>query len=362
VKRTEKVPESIQNHPGMARKSKAQKVLRAHFLMKRSFTYLLLFCSVLSFAQTPAPEATASPEQCLIGFYQRDSIAIRLPGAQPQYDIINAANKNLYNLRAKQVIVYDRWLTMKDDTSKNSTAAGKKEVETALKEVTDLRADSLKEEKKIHNAYAQLKPVYAKVDHVADSIGKSRGLKQVRDVADNSEMICPPDRMLMTDITNDVTIGLHMKPKLVKIGLYNADSLMRLMPGYKILADSAAMELLALQRELAIRQLPIDEKQRELDTMRKTWSRKQIANREKEIAQLQDEYDTYRGNELYKLDVRDSLRTEAYRKKFRAALAASIKEQGCFRVYEIHEPQTDWTTKEAEFINLNATIAAKLLQ
>lgn len=292
----------------------------------------------------------------------RDSIAIRLPETKPHYEAIVAANKNLYNIRAKQVIVYDRWLTLKDDSSKNSNAAGKKEIDAALKEVTNLRADSLKEEAKITSAYTKLKPAYAKVDHVADSIGKSRALKQVRDVGDNSEMICPPDQMLMTDITNDVAIGLHLKPKLVKIGLYNADSLMLLMPGYKALADSTAKELLLLQMELAMMQVPIDAKQLELDTMRKSWSRKQISNREKEIAQLQDEYDTYRGYELYKLDIRDSLRTQAYRKKFRAALTASIKEQGCYRVYEIHEPQTDWTAKEAEFIDLNAIIAEKLRQ
>lgn len=272
------------------------------------------------------------------------------------------AQKELDDIRARQFTANDKWLMMKDDSALAKTPAGKKQQEAALKEVVMLTADSLIAVMEIQNEQEKLKPLFKRIDHVADSIGKSRALKQVRDVGDNSAMLCPPDQMLMTDITNDIAIAMHVKPKLVKIGLYNSDSLMRLMPGYIALADSSAMEMMVLKIQLAEKQLEIDVKQLELDTMRKEWSRRQISNREKEIAEMQDEYDTYRGYELYKLDVRDSIRMQDYRKKFRAALKASIKQYGCYRVYEIHDAQTDWTAKEAEFIDLNATIAEKLRQ
>lgn len=318
---------------------------------------LFLVCCAHLVAQTPAPASSPSysPEQCTIGFYTRDSVAIQLPGTKPHYDVINSSNKSLYYIREKLVIATDHWLTVKDDSMKKSN-----EQQAALEHVVELQADSLIEVMQIQNAYEKLKPAYAKIDHVADSIGKSRKLKQVRDVGDNSEMICPPDQMLMIDITNDIAIAMHVKPKLLKIGVCNSDSLLRLMPGYAVLDDSSDMEMMALKIDLAVKQMLIDDKQIELDTMRKEWSRKQINNREKEIAELQDEYDTYRGYETYKLDVRDSIRKQEYKKKFRVALAAAVKEQGCFRVYDMRDPHQDWTAKEAEFIDLNPTLAGKL--
>lgn len=322
------------------------------------FSVTTLLCAQRSTPQPAPPPSSAEP--CSIAFYTRDSIAIQFPADKPKYEAIKNSQQKIDAVRAQQIIATDELLTVQRDSVKLSTPAGKKEKEAALQKVAALHADSLREEKNVARQHELLNPSYKKIDHVADSIGKKYGVKQIRESADNSPMACPTDQVLMIDITNDVAIAMHVKPKLVKIGVFNQDSLLRLLPGYAALADSSKAEYAAFEQGLAAKDRVIAQKQRELDSLRSSLSRKQVSQRETEISKLQDERDTYRGHELYKADLHDSLRTKSYRDKFYKALSEAQKEAGCHRSYTYEKAHEEWTAKEAEFIDLNVVIAGKL--
>lgn len=326
--------------------------------------YLLLGSQLSTFAQKtqpkPASNPSYSPEQCMAAFYLRDSIAIQLPDARPKYDAIKASQKKLDEIRDQQIPATDRMLTAQSDSVKSKTDAGKKEIKSAKAGVLVLRNDSLVEIENIREQYELLQPTYNVVDWTADSIAKARGMKQVRESADNSPMICPTDQMLMIDITNDIAVALGLKPHLLRVGTFHSDSLLHLMTGYTFLSDSTKVEMAAFNKMLAQMDGKISSMQRELDSLRPHLSRKKIRGREADIAAKQEERDIYRGYELYKIDVKDSIRVSSYRKKLRMAAASAAKEYGCLKYYDIELAHDYWTTDEAEFIDLNAAIAAKL--
>lgn len=305
-------------------------------------------------------EPKYSADQCTIGFYSRDSVAIKTAQGKPHYDAMAACEARLNDIREKQIPATDKLLTALGDSSAVKTAEGKKAVEWANKEVVRLRDDSLAQEKKIQQEIVALAPLFKQIDHVADSISRARGFKQVREAGDNSPMICPNDQMLMVDITNDIAIAMNLKPTLARIGTYNSDSLMRLMPGYAKFADSTKAEMAEYNRILAEKNRVIDSKQHELDSLRPNLSKRQISTREKEIVELQDDRDIFRGYELYKIEARDSIRTKDYRQRFRKALAVAVKQENCFRAYDEHLARSLWTAKEAEFVDLNAIIVKQL--
>lgn len=326
--------------------------------MRRELLFTIsLLISIICTAQSTAPAHTpaSSPDQCRIAFYTRDSVAIQLPDGKPHYASIDKYEAELLAIRIEQIVVMDKWLSLRDDSTKT-----KKEKDAALAQVTALRKDSISKEQLIAKEHALLLPTYKKVDHVADSIGKAKKVKQVREAADNSAMICPTDQMLMIDITNDVAIAMGVKPKLVKVGIYNMDSLMRLMPGYDSIAEILRIDRDIFEMKLAVMNAAIDQRQHELDSLRPTISRRQISTREKDLYAMRDERDFFRGNELYKLDMNDSLQTKEYRVKFYKALSETHKQYGCNHSYEYARAHADWTKEEAEFIDLNAEIAEKL--
>lgn len=308
--------------------------------------------------QTPPPSFSA--DQCTIGFYSRDSVAIKTEQGKPHYDAMAVCNTRLNDIREKQIPATDRLLTAQGDSAAAKTAEGKKKVDAAKKEVNQLRTDSLGEEKNIREHEAAMNPLFLIIAKVADSISRARGFKQVREAGDNSPMICPNDQMLMVDISNEVAIAMNLKPTLARIGTYNADSIMRFMPGYAKYADSTKAEMAEYNRILAEKNRVIDLKQHELDSLRPNLSKRQISTREKEILELQDDRDIFRGYELYKIEVRDSLRTKEYRLRFRKALATAVKSENCFRAYDEDVAQSLWTAKEAEFVDLNAFIVKQL--
>lgn len=330
--------------------------------MKFSLVIFLVFayCENVLSQKTTSASQQFSPDQCTIGFYSRDSVAIKTAQGKPHYDAMAVCNTRLNDIREKQIPATDRLLTAQGDSVAAKTAEGKKKVDAAKKEVNQLRNDSLNEEKNIREHEAVLNPLFLRIAKVADSVGRARGFKLVREAGDNSPMICPNDQMLMVDITNDIAIAMNLKPTLARIGTYNSDSLMRLIPGYAKYADSTKEEMVQYNRILTEKNRVIDSKRHELDSLRPDLSKRQISTREKEILELQDERDIFRGYELYKIEVRDSLRTKDYRLRFRKAVATAVKAENCFRAYDDEVAQSLWTAKEAEFVDLNAIIVKQL--
>ncbi len=335
-----------------------------HLFFRIWFVSLIVSVSSVALAQKtqpkPASSPSYSPDQCMAAFYLRDSIAIQLPDARPKYDAIKASQKKLDDIRDQQIPATDRMLTAQSDSVNSKTDAGKKEIQSAKSGVLGLRNDSIVEIENIRKQYDLLKPTYKIVDWTADSIAKARGMKQVRESADNSPMICPTDQMLMIDITNDIAVALGVKQHLLRVGTFNQDSLLRLLPGYAKLADSTLAEMKVFNAGLARRDAELAKMQHELDSLRPGLSNKKIKDREEQIALKQEDRDIYRGYELYKIDMRDSIRTSSYRKKLRAATATAAKEQNCLKYYDKVAAYNYWTAKEAEFVDLNGEITEKL--
>lgn len=329
-------------------------------LFASAICLLLLSGSIAGQKTNPVAPPVASPDQCRIAFYTRDSIAIQFAEAKPKYESIQKSHDKLNSIREQLIPATDRYLTAKSDSFNIRTKEGYSDLLDAEHDLSVLRKDSLAEEQNIVKQYQLLATTYKKVDRVADSIGKARGVKQTRESADNSAMICPTDQMLMIDITNDIALAMGVKPKLAKIGIYNMDSLLRTLPGYAVISDSCKAERLDFETKLANKEKIIAWKQQELDSLRKELSRKEISNREKELVALIDDRDTYRGNELYRLDTKDSLRCSVYKVKFYKALNEVHRSAGCSRSYEYADAHALWKPEEAEFIDLNNAIAGKL--
>ena len=278
------------------------------------------------------------------------------------YASIKSSEENLNVIREKQIPAMDRLLTAQGDSAKSKTPEGKKAIQTAKSEVLKLRDDSLKEEVNIAFQRKSLIPTYNKIKVVADSIGKVHRVKQTREANDNSPMICPTDQMIMIDIGNEVALAMGLKPKLVKVGIFNQDSLMRLMPGYARIADSLNFDRVLFEAKLAKMNAEIEKEVHELDSLRKDLSKREISRREEHIRGLTDERDVYRGWTLYNLDMADSLATKNYRDKFYKALQETHKQYGCVVSQSYERAHADWKPEEAEFIDLNAEVAQKLKQ
>ena len=115
-----------------------------------------------------------------------------------------------------------------------------------------------------------------------------------------------------------------------------------------------------MNKTLAATDLEIQKLQSELDSLRPTLSKRKIKDREEIIAAKQGLRDIHRGYESCKIDMEDSIRTVVYKRKLRSAAPLAAKELNCQKHYDNAAARTYWTPQEAEFINLNTVIAAKL--
>lgn len=289
---------------------------------------------------------------------------MQMNGFKPWYDSLTHVQVRKNELQQQFFFATDRMLTATpSDSGVAMTPAQQKEYTTAKSESEKLDVQIKAKTNQMDRITKEhLNFYYDSIARVANRIGKERNLKAVFELGENHPMTCPTDQMLMIDLTNDISLALNFKPHLLRVGVYNSDSLLRLLPGYAVLADSTREELTTLHAVLAVKDSAIAKKQHELDSLRPTLSQRKISTREDEILELQDERDGYRGYELYKIDQRDSARCSSYRKQLRTALSAAAKEKGCLRYYESDVAHVFWTTQEAEFIDLNGLVAIKLEQ
>lgn len=326
---------------------------------------VFLIASGSSFVQaqnkTPATTPSYSPEKCTAAFYNRDSVALKMKGFRPWYDSVQHIQLRRQALQQKYFLATDRYLMATPDAGVKMNPQQQSEYNAAKKESETLQEQmSALSDQAARVGAEYMGPYYDSVYRTAVRISRQKNIPTVFEISENRQMPCPTDQMLMIDITNDIATSMGMKPHLLLVGTLNYDSLLRLMPGFAIRADSTLAEMNELNKALAPMDKEISAMQHELDSLRPTLSGRKIAARENAIAAKQDERDTYRGYELYKIDVRDSLRTSPYRKKLRAATASAAKEQNCLKYYDQSIAHDLWTTDEAEFVDLNASIAGKL--
>lgn len=325
---------------------------------------LLSAATVIAVAQNPAPKSSPSysPEKCTAAFYSRDSVAMQMKGFKPWYDSVSHIQSRKNELQKKYFVATDRYLMATPDSGVKMTPSQQSEYNSAKKETETLLSQIRALTEQSYNIESQyMMPYYDSIHRTAERISKVRNIPIFFEIGENRQMHCPTDQMLMIDITNDIAMSLGFKPHLLRVGTFNADSLLRLMPGYAPRADSTLKEIDVLNKSLKVMDDEIAKMQHELDSLRSGLSNKKIRDREAAIAAKQEERDIFRGYELYKIDLKDSLHTAAYRKKFRVAAASAAKELNCTKYYENEAAHIYWTSQEAEFVDMNAVIAKKLL-
>jgi Skp family chaperone for outer membrane proteins len=334
--------------------------------MIRSFLcYLVLLATLEVAAQTPASKTSPSysPEKCTAAYYNRDSVALKMQGFRPWYDSINNIYIRKNELQKKYFLATDRYLMAAPDSGEKLSEQQQSEYNSAKKETEMLDAQIHKLNEQMGKVMSErMTTYYDSIQRAAGRIAKQRNIEIVFEIGENRQMFCPTDQMLMIDITNDISVSLGQKPHLLRVGVFNTDSLLRLMPGYSKMADSTVADMKIFNDAVAKKDAEIAKMQHELDSLRPTLSNKKIKDKESQIAAKQEERDIYRGYELYKVDLKDSLRTSSYRKKLRSAAAEAAKDAGCLKYYDSSIAHDYWTTDEAEFVDLNASIARKLYQ
>lgn len=332
--------------------------------MKTILLCSLLFAATVTIvAQTPAPKSSPSysPEKCTAAFYSRDSVALQMKGFRPWYDSAQHVQRRKQELQQKYFVATDRFLMATPDSGVKMTSTQQSEYNSAKKETEKLEAQIAALNDQAARVGAEfMSPYYDSIYRTAARISKQKNIPVVFEISENRTMPCATDQMLMIDITNDIAMSLGFKPHLLRVGTFNTDSLLRLMPGYAPRADSTLAEMTVLNKSLAAMDAEISIMQHELDSLRSGLSNKKIRDREAAIAVKQEERDIFRGYELYKIDLKDSLHTAEYRKKFRVAAASAAKELNCTKYYEKEAAHIYWTSQEAEFVDMNAEIAEKL--
>ena len=282
-------------------------------------------------------------------------------GFKVWYDSIQHIQLRKQLAQQKAFLATDKMLMAEPDSGavvspkqQSEYNAAKKESETINKQIDKY------DEQIIQLTATRLMPYYDSLARTATRISNEQNMAAVFEIGENRPMTCPNDQVLMVDITNDIARSVGVKPVLLRVGVFNSDSLLRLLPGYAVLADSTAAERKTLEGELAVMDQEIEGMQRELDSLQPSLSKRAIKAREEKIAEKKDLRAIHSAYETYKLEERDSVRTVSYRRKLRSAVVIAAGEYHCIKYYDKEIAQNYWTSKEAEFIDLNAAIAPRL--
>lgn len=321
---------------------------------------VLSFASLCAQPGSPPAAKTYAPEQCIIGFYDQDSIAMRMKGFKPLFDTVVAMEKRLGELRNKSFVATDKALMMAPDSNEVQDLNEARAYKTVYEEAKQLEADVKDAQFKILLFKGKhFQPYHDKIAKAADTVARNKGIRQVFEMNSTPQLTCPTDQTLMVDLTRDVAEHLGIKLYSLRIGIINRDSILRLMPGYAVRADSTLEEQHALDLVTAQRNAIINAKQHELDSLRPTLSRKAIEKREEEIQQLKDERDEHHGWTQYAIDKRNEQRTSVYISRLNTVIGIVAKEYNCRHVYDIND-DIPWTTREAEYFNLNQAMVSQL--
>lgn len=310
---------------------------------------------------TPGP-ATAT-DSCLIGFYDQDSIALRMKGFRPLHDSVTVLRARLTALQNQQFVATDRLLRLTPSDSMTPVPAQtSKEITEAKKEVAALDRQMAAAQQKIDAYVAKhIQPYYNKIAKAADSVSQRRQLTAAWEINAIPKLPCASDQTIMIDLSRDIAAQLGMTYYAFRVGVYHRDSLLLLMPGYAAIRDSFALERHKLDSVLAPYNREIAAKQRALDSLRPSLSKRNIAQREKEIQDLTDKRDELRGWQLVAIDNKEEARMKSYNARLSAALNQVQKEQNCRHLFEDTQ-FIPWTDKEVEYVNIDPFVAAKLLK
>jgi Skp family chaperone for outer membrane proteins len=304
-----------------------------------------------------------SPDQCIIGFYDQDSIALRMKGFRPLHDSVTVLRAHLTDLQNQQFVATDRLLRL---TPSDSTAAvpaqTSNEIAEAKKEVAALNKRMTAAQQNIDAYVAKhIQPYYSKIAKAADTVSQRRKLTAAWEINAIPKLPCASDQTIMIDLSRDIAVQLGITYYAFRVGIFNRDSLLRLMPGCTAILDSFNVERRKLDSTLAPYNRAITDKQRELDSLRPKLSKRNIAQREKEIQDLTDQRDELRGWQLLAIDNKEGERLKPYNARLNSALLEVKKEQNCRHLFE-HTMFIPWTSEEVEYVDINPFVAERLLK
>lgn len=146
-----------------------------------------------------------------------------------------------------------------------------------------------------------------------------------------------------------------------KVGFYNSDSLLALMPGYQACVDSTQHYHNAAQIQLASLEKQKADKQHEIDSCKGKDS--PIINhlRNTQLLQIQDNIEAYKSYCASEMRTIDSTCKAPYEQKLLDAKNKAVTETGCAVAYKESVARSLYKPEEAEFIDLNLSIARKLI-
>ncbi len=192
----------------------------------------IFFTSIACGQQKSASEAPLRAEDCTVGFYTRETIALQLNGFKPWYDSIQQIQLRKQELQKQNFLATDRYLMAVPDSGTTPTPQQQNEYKSSKKETESLTAAILAMNQQITTlSIKHLQPYYDSIALIAVKLAKQMNMAPVFEISDNRPMNCPSDKMLMVDITNDIALAFGVKPNLIRIGTYNTDSFLRLMTG-----------------------------------------------------------------------------------------------------------------------------------
>jgi outer membrane protein len=113
-----------------------------------------------------------------------------------------------------------------------------------------------------------------------------------------------------------------------KVAHINQDSLLKIMPDYQKVKDSLTNYTISIQKTMMGMEMEFERKSRELDSLRKQLSPLMIQLREKELADMQQNYAAFaQAAEQEAMTIQVNLLTPLF-KKIDNAIAAVAKEKG----------------------------------
>jgi hypothetical protein len=145
-----------------------------------------------------------------------------------------------------------------------------------------------------------------------------------------------------------------------KVGFYNHDSLLLLMPGYQSCLDSTKMLYDSMKVVVDMMEKEKTAKQRETDSCQKKDSPLIHSLRLEQLRQIQENIDQYKHVVPLEIRADDSLRRAPYEQRLADAKNKAASEAGCDVAYKESVAKSKYKPEEAEFIDLNNSIAEKL--
>ncbi|HTF04343.1 MAG TPA: hypothetical protein VK826_09965, partial [Bacteroidia bacterium] len=160
------------------------KLIRCAIACAASLVLMRADISAQNKTQQPSPAPSA--EDCIIGFYVRDSVAMQMPGFKPWYDSVQHVQLRKQELQKKYFLATDRLLTATPDSGATVTPQQQSEYNAAKKETETLNARMHAMTDQMYQLSTKyLDPYYDSIARTAARISKQQNMAFVFEIGEN---------------------------------------------------------------------------------------------------------------------------------------------------------------------------------